>query len=615
MIYAAAMLVFAAGCSDNDKEMDKPVPPADKISVAPTSETFDCDGGTTDVIVTSSGDWVLEGEFDWVRPLVREGKDGDLVTFEVDPNTSKEELKAEFAFTVGEASDTFTVILEADDGRNDKISVFPERIESSAEGGKFSATVTSSGDWTLEGESEWVTPSLREGKDGDAVEFTVQPNGTQEEKSAEFTFVVGTKKLPYTIIVKATEYVLELQSEAEVEIGQKGGEIEVLLNTTDDYRDLSYTVASEAQSWLHHAMTLAGEGGKGAKMYFNVDPNTTWESRTGVIEIKGTQEIPTVRVTVVQAQQDNISAEKTAFTIGLEGGELSIPITANVEYEISYPEWITYNGKQGGTERFMVTGSSSRREGKIVFTGGNAHLEVNVLQRTQALVEWVAQMADNCAWPAWDNPTPVNNLQRFTMEATINFPNIDAFKSEKEISTIMGIEGKFLLRFGDGQSVNNKTLEVAHSGGAVVSKSPLIPFLYQNQWLHIAATFDQGTIVLYLNGMEIGRGKTSAKTISFGVPHTGQENERKYFFWVGYSYQEGRDFRGLLSEVRIWNKVLAPSDFKASNHMYYVDPNSEGLVAYWRFNEGQGNVIKDHSTSGNDMQTKTAVQWKSVSLP
>lgn len=614
MICAAALLAFC-GCSDNDNEMDKPLPPADKISVAPTSETFDCDGGKTDVIVTSSGEWSLAGEFDWVRPLTREGEDGDLVTFEVDPNTSKEELTAEFTFTVGEASDTFTVILKADDGRNDKISVFPERIESPSEGGKFSATVTSSGDWTLEGEFEWVSPSIRKGKDGDAVEFTVLPNDTQEEKSAEFTFAVGTKTLIYKIVAKATEYVLELNSESEVEIGQEGGQIEVLLNSTDDYRDLSYTVAPEAQPWLHYTMTLAGEGEKGAKMYFDVDPNTTWEGRTGVIEIKGTHETPTVQVTVRQAQQDNISTDNTELSIGLEGGDLSIPITANVEYDIEFPEWITYSGKRGETERFMVSGSSSRREGKIVFTGGKARLEVNVLQRTQALVEWVALMSDNCAWPAWDNPTPVNNLQQFTMEATINFPDYDAFKTSKEISTIMGIEGKFLLRLGDAQSVSNTTFEVAHAGGAVVANTSFVPLMHRNQWFHLAVTFDRGSVTLYLDGMEIGSGRISARSMSFGVPHTGKETERTRFFWVGYSYEEGRDFRGLLSEVRIWNKVLTTSDFKAENHKYYVDPDSEGLVAYWRFNEGEGSVIKDYSKSGNNMQTKTAVQWQPVSLP
>lgn len=614
MICAAALFAFCS-CSDNDNDMDKRPPLADEISVAPTSETFDCDGGSTEVIVTSSGDWSLAGEFDWVRPLVREGKDGDLVTFEVDPNTSKEELTAEFTFTVGEASDTFTVILKGDDGRNDKLSIFPERIESPAEGGKFSATVTSSGDWTLEGEAEWVSPSLREGKDGDAVEFTVQPNDTQEEKSAEFTFVCGTKKLTYKIVEKATEYVLELQSEAEVEIGQEGGQIEVRLNATDNYRDLSYTIAPEAQSWLYHTMTLAGEGERGAKMYFDVDPNTTWEGRSGNIEIKGTREVPTVRVTVGQAQQDNISTDNIELTIGLEGGELSIPITANVEYDIEYPEWITYSGKQGETERFMVSRSSSRREGTIVFAGGNARLEVTVLQRTQALVEWVALMANNCAWPAWDNPAPVNNLQQFTMEATINFPDYDAFKTSKEISTIMGIEGKFLLRLGDGQSVKNTTPELAHADGAIVSSSSFIPMMHRTQWFHLAVTFDRGSVTLYLDGMEIGSGRISARSISFGQPHTGKETERTRFFWVGYSYEEGRDFRGLLSEVRIWNKVLTTSDFKAENHKYYVAPDSEGLVAYWRFNEGKGSVIKDYSKSGNDMQTKTAVQWQSVSLP
>ena len=67
--------------------------------------------------------------------------------------------------------------------------------------------------------------------------------------------------------------------------------------------------------------------------------------------------------------------------------------------------------------------------------------------------------------------------------------------------------------------------------------------------------------------------------------------------------------------MRIGNKVLSPADFKATNHFYYVDPASEGLVAYWRFNEGQGTTIKDHTANGNDLEMNKAPQWVSVSLP
>ena len=52
-----------------------------------------------------------------------------------------------------------------------------------------------------------------------------------------------------------------------------------------------------------------------------------------------------------------------------------------------------------------------------------------------------------------------------------------------------------------------------------------------------------------------------------------------------------------MSEVRIWNKALTSSEINAENHFYQVDPASAGLVAYWKFNEGQGHVVKDHTSN------------------
>ena len=72
-----------------------------------------------------------------------------------------------------------------------------------------------------------------------------------------------------------------------------------------------------------------------------------------------------------------------------------------------------------------------------------------------------------------------------------------------------------------------------------------------------------------------------------------------------------------MSEVRIWNKVLTTGELNAENHRYYVDPASEGLVAYWRFNEddmGKNNV-KDWSASGNDLTVNSTIEYIPVSLP
>ena len=71
--------------------------------------------------------------------------------------------------------------------------------------------------------------------------------------------------------------------------------------------------------------------------------------------------------------------------------------------------------------------------------------------------------------------------------------------------------------------------------------------------------------------------------------------------------------------MRVWNRALTEEEINAPNHFYKIDTDDpaqmEGLVAYWKFNEGTGNVIKDHSGYGNDLSTASSVVWKNVSLP
>jgi hypothetical protein len=87
-----------------------------------------------------------------------------------------------------------------------------------------------------------------------------------------------------------------------------------------------------------------------------------------------------------------------------------------------------------------------------------------------------------------------------------------------------------------------------------------------------------------------------------------------------------------MTELRIWDRALTAEEIQAENHFYTVDPSSEGLVAYWKCNEGEGTTVKDYSSSGNNLTGQTGlhqagsgnntyttgdtqINWVEVSLP
>lgn len=47
-----------------------------------------------------------------------------------------------------------------------------------------------------------------------------------------------------------------------------------------------------------------------------------------------------------------------------------------------------------------------------------------------------------------------------------------------------------------------------------------------------------------------------------------------------------------------------------------IDPASDGLVAYWKFDDNtKGKIVKDYTGNGFDLKTEREVNWQSVALP
>ena len=58
-----------------------------------------------------------------------------------------------------------------------------------------------------------------------------------------------------------------------------------------------------------------------------------------------------------------------------------------------------------------------------------------------------------------------------------------------------------------------------------------------------------------------------------------------------------------------------PEEINAPDHFYQVAAASDGLVAYWKFDEGAGKTIKDQTSYGNDLTVEKELKWVNVSLP
>ncbi|WP_303014346.1 DUF1735 and LamG domain-containing protein [uncultured Bacteroides sp.] len=225
-----------------------------------------------------------------------------------------------------------------------------------------------------------------------------------------------------------------------------------------------------------------------------------------------------------------------------------------------------------------------------------------------ALINTVANINENNIYVSWKNPSVVSRLYKLTAEALVR-----ADKLDNKISTLMGIEGKFLIRLGDSEPSNQ--IQIATEMDNVTSADWILPI---KTWVHVAVTYNYATglVEMYIDGK-----KKTEQTLEFrsfvnwGVAHSDESDGKPRCFWIGYSYDKERYFNGDICECRIWNRILSEEEINVKDHFYYVDSNSEGLVAYWKFDDADSNTIKDHTTNGNDATASYTLVWKPVELP
>ena len=259
---------------------------------------------------------------------------------------------------------------------------------------------------------------------------------------------------------------------------------------------------------------------------------------------------------------------------------------------------------------------------------------VYVVIKEASLINVVADINDNLAWVDWKDKAPLQNMEQFTMEALIN---ANSFTNE-QISTVMGIEDNFLIRIGDNLHPKNQ-LNIAYgkhiAGQELNARGSLFvekPLFETGQWYHIAVTFDKGYIKVYVDGDLVAEKQASVEggevlesvdfTTGESIDGTGRPDEddgRPRAFWFGFSYSTddptARDFDGMIAEARIWNRPLSADEINAENHFYKVSPeDSEGLVAYWKFNDEKGASVTDH-VNGNNLKADHEFLWVSLELP
>ena len=218
-----------------------------------------------------------------------------------------------------------------------------------------------------------------------------------------------------------------------------------------------------------------------------------------------------------------------------------------------------------------------------------------------ALINVVADISEMYFPVNWSSSVNVSGLKTITVEALVRSSDWEAGRGNA-LSSVFGIEGTFLVRIGDADRPRNQ-LQLVNPNGNWPSPNAA-PGLPVNEWVHIAVVWDAttGERIYYQNGEVVASDNAASGSVSL--------NSGCY---VGKSYDDNRWLPGEISELRIWTVQRTQEQIASS--MYTVDPTTDGLLAYWKFNEGSGNVINDATGNGTNLTGEGTPTWVNVELP
>lgn len=371
---------------------------------------------------------------------------------------------------------------------------------------------------------------------------------------------------------------------------------EALANVT--YTSDNETIASVSTSGLVSAGTVE-EGGSGSAV---ITAQAVAQEKTYTA---------TITVTVVSGviKTTGISLDKATLRLNPgESGTLSYTLTPVDHTDSPSVSWTS-------SQESVATVS----DGKVTAVDyGTAVITAKISDEISATCTVSVQDGPKAAYTidmsstyfTYEWPSDVSQLENVTLESWVL---IGSTSSEQ---SFLGTEGVFLTR---AQSGNYQAVTGGGSanGWTQSTEAVIKSTATAGEWHHVAATYSASDkkFVLYVDGANVAEGTS---LLEGALPMNGIEGytdgENPNIFMIGNSYGRSRFLQGNIAYVRVWKKACSAEEIAAN--MNKDDISDSDLIAYWKFNEGEGTVI--HDFSGNNRELTVVgdgISWVEGTLP
>ena len=271
-------------------------------------------------------------------------------------------------------------------------------------------------------------------------------------------------------------------------------------------------------------------------------------------------------VTVTLNSLDNL-VEGTTYMMPITMKELSVGLNAKDGYNTVF---VVVDYKKAGSEGEYVPDDPSGKFAALDITNSNMYANFyfdSYLQKRLSSFTYEIKIKANSL--------PNGHISRFF-----------AFN---------GTDNTVMMRFGEGGTGNRLQCVLGGNGGNHFANK----MFSTNTWYLLTLVYDGSKFTFYVDGEKDFEADCTGYSTNFYGVEIGMS-------WAGY--REDQKFDGSIAETRVWNRALAEAEVKEG--IGTVDPDSPGLMAYWKMNEGDGYIFYD--ATGNGYNIDWSNTWRCI---
>ena len=274
----------------------------------------------------------LPADVNWIRESKSRATSTNTYYFEISANEQYDPRYAEIKFINKE--NNLSEVVKITQSQRDAIVIAKDSYTISSDGGDIQVEVGHNVEFDINIDCDWITRVATRAFASQTITFSIAENTTPDAREGTITFKSKDGKLAQTVKVYQEQKDVLVVGNKDITVSADSGTLAIELQT-----NVEFSVSEPSANWLRAVQTRALTNNI---LHYEYDANNGYESRQTQIVVTDSKNNRSETITITQSQKDAIVIAKDSYTIGSDGGEITVEVGHNIEFDINIDcSWIT----------------------------------------------------------------------------------------------------------------------------------------------------------------------------------------------------------------------------------------------------------------------------------